>query len=147
VTWTLDTGEHAGREDALTERLVGHNLAASPIVRKRFEAEHLRSRPVAAYALEGGRLVGGCVGRTEDLWRWLTVDTMWVDPVRRGAGIGRALLASVEEQARGRGCSWSKLNTFDFQAPGFYAECGYVEYGREEDYPPGHVNHLMRRDL
>jgi GNAT superfamily N-acetyltransferase len=147
VTWALFTGEHADHEDALTERLVAHNLAASTIVRQRFEPEHLRSRPVAAYAVENDRLVGGCVGRTEDLWRWLTIDTMWVDPGRRGAGIGRALLESVEQQARERGCSWSKLNTFDFQAPGFYEECGYVEYGREVDYPPGHVNLLLRRDL
>ena len=147
MTWALLTGEHPGHEDAVTEQLVAHNLAVSEIVRRRFEPEHLRSRAVAAYALDGDRLVGGCVGRTEDLWRWLTVDTMWVDPTRRGEGIGRTLLTSVEQQARDRGCTWSKLNTFDFQAPSFYAACGYVEYGREDDYPPGHVNHLMRRTL
>ena len=33
------------------------------------------------------------------------------------------------------------------QAPGFYERLGYVEYGREVDYPPGHVNYLMRKDL
>ena len=147
MTWALVTGEHAGHEDAVTEHLVAHNIAASAIVRQRFEPAHLRSRTVAAYALEEDRMVGGCVGRTEDLWRWLTIDAMWVDPARRGAGIGHALLASVEKQARERGCAWSKLNTFDFQAPGFYQKCGYVEYGREEDYPPGHVNHLLRRSL
>ena len=29
----------------------------------------------------------------------------------------------------------------------FAAVIGYVVYGREIDYPPGHVNHLMRKDL
>ena len=147
MSWNLRTGEHAGHEAALVDRLVQHNQAASEMVRTRFEPANLRSRPLAAYAVDGDRLVGGCVGRTEDVWHWLTVDTMRVDPERRGDGLGRALLASVEQQARDRGCRWSKLNTFDFQAPGFYVACGYVEYGREEDYPPGHVNHLLRRTL
>jgi GNAT superfamily N-acetyltransferase len=72
---------------------------------------------------------------------------MWVRARDRGKGLGRQLLAAVEEQARERGCRWAKLNTWEFQAPGFYARCGYVVYGRETDYPPGHVNHLMRKDL
>ena len=147
MTWTLAVGPHAGHEEAVTDRLVEHNKAASEVVRVRFEPANLRSRPVAAFALDGDRLVGGCVGRTEDVWHWLSVDTMWVDPARRGEGIARTLLESVEQQARDRGCRWSKLNTFDFQAPGFYLACGYAEYGREVDYPPGHVNHLLRRTL
>ena len=40
-----------------------------------------------------------------------------------------------------------QLNTWEFQAPDFYARCGYVVYGRETDFPPGHTNHLMRKDL
>ena len=62
-------------------------------------------------------------------------------------GLGRELLAAVEEQARERGCRWAKLNTWEFQAPDFYDRCGYVTYGREIDFPPGHVNHLMRKEL
>jgi GNAT superfamily N-acetyltransferase len=81
------------------------------------------------------------------VWQWLTVDTMWVHPDRRGDGLGTALLAAVEAEARARGCRWAKLNTWEFQAPGFYERHGYVEYGREVDYPPGHVNHLMRKAL
>ena len=72
---------------------------------------------------------------------------MWVDPALRRTGLGRALLSSVEDQARDRGCRWSKLNTWEFQAPEFYERCGYEVYAREVDYPPGHVNHLMRKDL
>lgn len=141
------TGPRADLEEVLTDRLVEFNIAASEAVRERFEPDNLRSNPLAAWALDGERLVGGCVGRTEDVWHWLTVDTMWVDASLRGTGLGRALLASVEDQARARGCRWAKLNTWDFQAPGFYGACGYDVYAREVDYPPGHVNHLMRKDL
>jgi GNAT superfamily N-acetyltransferase len=146
--WRLEVGRDAAREDFVTTRLVEYNKQHSAAVRDRFEPENLKSRPVAAYAVDtGGEVMGGCIGRTEDIWQWLTVDTMWVSERLRGQGIGRALLDAVEAEARSRGCRWSKLNTFDFQAPGFYERCGYTEYGREDDYPPGHVNHLMRKDL
>lgn len=146
--WRIERGPDEGREDQITTRLVEHNQEASAAVRRRFEPENLRSRPVAAYAVDdGGELVGGCSGSTVDVWHWLTVDVMWVRPSHRGEGLGRGLLAAVEEQARERGCRWAKLNTWDFQAPEFYARSGYHVYGRETDYPPGHTNYLMRKDL
>lgn len=133
--------------DVLTHQLVEYNKAQAKIVRDRFKPENLPSRALAVFAYEWGRLVGGVTGNTVDLWRWLSIDIMWVDENFRGRGVGRALLAAAEDEARGRGFDWSKLNTWDFQAPGFYARCGYVEYGREIDYPPGHINFLMRKDL
>ncbi|WP_221633936.1 GNAT family N-acetyltransferase [Nocardioides luti] len=148
MTWRIEVDLEQAREDEVTERLVAHNQQASAAIRERFEPENLPSRPVAAYAVaDDGELLGGCVGNTVDVWQWLTVDLMWVSPDRRGEGLGRSLLDAVEEQARARGCRWSKLNTWDFQAPDFYARCGYVTYGRETDFPPGHTNHLMRKDL
>jgi GNAT superfamily N-acetyltransferase len=148
VDWHLDLTADEHREDALTEALVAHNQAASEAIRRRFEPDHLPSRPVQAYAVAGdGRLLGGCTGATVDVWHWLTVDTMWVDPTERGRGLGRRLLKAVHDQARERGCRWSKLNTWEFQAPGFYERLGYEVYGQEVDFPPGHVNHLMRKTL
>jgi GNAT superfamily N-acetyltransferase len=145
--WQLRIEVDDEAESLITDRLVAYNVQRSDIVRDRFKPENLRSRPLAVFAYEGGRLVGGCTGSTVDVWRWLTIDTMWVDEDVRGRGLGKALLAAAERQARDRGCDWSKLNTWDFQAPDFYARRGYVEYGREVDYPPGHTNFLMRKDL
>ncbi len=146
--WQLLGEVDSDREDELTERLVEYNQEQSAAVLERFRPENLRATPVHAYAVGGdGRLVGGCLGRVERIWHWLTVDTMWVAPALRGQGLGRALLDSVEDQARRQGCRWSDVTTFDFQAPGFYRTAGYVEYGAKVDYPPGHVNHLMRKEL
>ena len=145
--WVLRVGPDEQAEDVVTEGLVEHNKRRSPIVQERFEPQHLPSRPLAVYAYRGDRLVGGCTGSTEDLWQWFTVDTMWVEDGLRGKGLGRELLAAAEEEARRRGCRWAKLNTWDFQAPAFYERCGYREYGREVDYPPGHTNFLLRKDL
>jgi GNAT superfamily N-acetyltransferase len=148
MTWQIDVDANELLEDRLTDRLVAHNQAASEAIRRRFERDNLRARSVQAYAVdEAGQLIGGCTGSTVDIWHWLTIDTMWVDGSRRRQGMGRELLAAVEDQARGRECRWAKLNTWEFQAPEFYERLGYVVYGREIDYPPGHTNYLMRKDL
>jgi GNAT superfamily N-acetyltransferase len=148
MAWRIDSELDDQRKDELSEQLVAHNVAASAIVRQRFEPEHLASTPLHRFAYdEAGDLVGGCTGRSEDLWHWLTIDLLWVRDDQRGTGLGGALLASVEEAARARGCRWSKVNTWDFQAPEFYTRHGYVTYATEPDYPPGHVNFLMRKDL
>ena len=145
--WDLRDGVDEQAEDFVTSRLVDYNKQQSPIVRERFQPENLRATPLAVYAYDGDRLVGGCTGSTVELWKWLTIDIMWVDESLRGHGLGARLLAAVEEQAIRRGCRWSKLNTWDVQAPRFYERCGYQEYGREVDYPPGHTNFLLRKDL
>ncbi|HET7068585.1 MAG TPA: GNAT family N-acetyltransferase [Nocardioides sp.] len=148
MTWHIEVASDPAREDELTDHLVEHNREASPAVRRRFEPGNLRASPVQAFAIdETGELLGGCVGHIEVVWHWLTVDTMWVDPRYRGRGLGTGLLEAVEDQARTRGCRWAKLNTWEFQAPDFYGRLGYHVYGREVDYPPGHTNHLMRREL
>jgi GNAT superfamily N-acetyltransferase len=122
VAWRIELGPDQGLEDKTTEHLVEHNQEASAAVRRRFEPDNLPARPVAAYAVDdAGDLLGGCVGSTVDVWHWLTVDMMWVRPSHRGQGLGHRLLAAVEEQARERGCRWAGLNTWEFQAPDFYA--------------------------
>jgi len=147
TTWDLRKTSDESAEEIIRDRLIGYNKDHSEIVRDRFRPENLPSRPLAVYAYDGDELVGGACGRTVDVWRWLTVDLLWVDDDLRGHGLGRALLGRLEDEARLRGCHWSKLNTWDFQAPDFYTRCGYVEYGREVDYPPGHTNFLLRKDL
>jgi hypothetical protein len=39
------------------------------------------------------------------------------------------------------------VDTFDFQAPGFYQKLGYVEWGVLEDFPGGHRRIYFRKDL
>ena len=44
----------------------------------------------------------------------------------------------AEAEARRRGLVGVWLDTFTFQAPGFYQRLGFVECGRITGYPPGH---------
>ncbi|GGL09509.1 GNAT family N-acetyltransferase [Deinococcus radiotolerans] len=148
MTYRIETAPDEARSDQVVSGLVAFNQRESELIRRRFEEPHLRPVPLVAYALTaGGELLGGGAARAVPLWQWVEIDELWVQDAARGQGIGAALLASLEAQARALGCRWSKLNTWDFQAPGFYKRQGYVTYATEEDYPPGHVNHLMRKTL
>lgn len=71
---------------------------------------------------------------------------VWVDPDLRGAGIGRALMAELEREARHRGSTRAALDTYSWQAVGFYQRLGYREFG-VLDYPNGRRRHFLVKDL
>ncbi len=83
----------------------------------------------------GGRMIGGLRGQT--FWHWLFVAWLWVDEAHRRQGLGAALLRAAEDEAHRRGCIGAYVDTYSFQAPGFYARQGYTAFGRLEDLPPG----------
>jgi GNAT superfamily N-acetyltransferase len=83
-----------------------------------------------------GALVGGLIGQT--VWQWLSVRLLWVDPRHRDAGHGKRLLAAAEAEGIRRGCRHARVNTFSFQAAGFYERCGYRRVLTLEDFPHGH---------
>lgn len=56
----------------------------------------------------------------------------------KGVGLGREVMGLAEAEARRRGLLGIWLDTWTFQAPGFYQKLGFVEFGRIGDYPPGH---------
>ena len=102
-------------------------------------------RPLAVFAQRGGIVIGGAVGYTH--WNWLFVSHLWVRDEDRGGGVGRTLLCRIEDEARARGATSVHLDTFDFQSPHFYQRFGYEEFGRLEDYPPGHSRRFLWRRL
>lgn len=93
-----------------------------------------------------GGLAGGLVGHT---WAtWLHVTYLWVDEKCRGAGLGSRLLSEAERRARSaRGCVNSRLETWDFQAPGFYKKQGYDVVCVIPDYPPGVTEYTLTKRL
>ena len=101
-------------------------------------------RALAAFVRdEAGELRAGLSGHT---WGGCCeIRLLWVREGERRSGLGSALLAAAEREARARGCTRVVLTTHSFQAPGFYARHGYTEYGRAQGYPRGHAQiHLVK---
>ena len=90
-------------------------------------------------------IVGGLLGET--YWEWFYVDLIWVKVELRGQGYGKQLMEISEAEARRRGAKNAYLDTFSFQAPGFYEGLGYEIFGELDDYPPGHRRYFMKKKL
>jgi GNAT superfamily N-acetyltransferase len=90
-------------------------------------------------------MVGGVIA--EVYWDWLFINVLWVKDVLRGQGYGKSLLMRVEEEARQRGAKNSYLDTFSFQAPGFYKRNGYQVFGELLNFPPGHQRYFFTKSL
>jgi GNAT superfamily N-acetyltransferase len=83
---------------------------------------HQPWRPLAVFARDGGGVVAGLGGET--YCGWLFIRYLWVSDALRGKGIGRELMGGAEARAFERGCHSAWVDTFSFQAPGFYRRLG-----------------------
>ena len=106
----------------------------------------LNARKFAVWIKDGdGSIVGGLTGIT--YWDWMYVDYLWLDERLRLRGWGRRLMERAERIAIARGCRGSWLDTFSFQAPGFYRRMGYREFGSMKDHPTGESRHFFWKRL
>ncbi len=92
-----------------------------------------------------GTLRGGLLG--DVCASWLAIHVLWVDPELRSQGLGSQLLLEAEQQAKAAGAHSVVLDTFDWQAEGFYLRHGYEVFGRLPDFPPGHKRIYLRKTL
>lgn len=94
---------------------------------------------------EANDIIGGIVGYFS--FDWLYVHLLWVDEAHRGKDVGSALIAAAEREARKRGAITIRLETWSFQAPGFYTKLGFREFGRLDDHPQGHTTFFFVKSL
>ena len=92
-----------------------------------------------------GAVFGGFWGCTN--FEWLHIQMLLVPEALRGQGLGAALLDAAEAEARARHCRGAHVDSFSFQAVGFYEKCGYVQFGRLPDFPPGYSQHYLFKRL
>lgn len=94
---------------------------------------------------EDGRLIGGC-----DAFRMgelAMLDVLWVAEDHRGAGLGARILRALEARAAQQGARRLELNTFGFQAPGFYEKLGYRRFGAVEPAVGGYGHYFFVKEL
>ncbi|MCM1992145.1 GNAT family N-acetyltransferase [Oceanirhabdus seepicola] len=103
-------------------------------------------KPLAIFVNdEAGNNIGGISAETHG--NWLEISLLWVDENLRGQKIGSKLLIDAESEAIKRGCKYSFLDTFSFQARDFYVKLGYKEVFTLEEYPLTSKRHYFVKQL
>jgi GNAT superfamily N-acetyltransferase len=115
----------------------------------RFNREHAGplaySRRVISVRDGKGRLLGGLI--LQSYWLESYVELLWLSPRARAAGLGAKLVAAAEHEARRRGSRLIHLNTYSFQAPGFYEKQGYRRFGSLSGSPRRASRHFYVKRL
>ena len=92
-----------------------------------------------------GAITGGLWGKIG--YRWLFVEFLAIAPEHKGRGTGRDLMQRAEALARDAGCIGIWLDTFSFQARGFYEKLGFGHFGTIDDFPPGHARFFLSKRI
>ncbi|MDE5539535.1 MAG: GNAT family N-acetyltransferase [Bacilli bacterium] len=91
------------------------------------------------------RLVGGAIGHV--LYNWYFLELLWIEEAYRGQDIGTALIKNIEEYANKENLTGIRMETWNFQAKGFYEKMGYKLYATIEDCPPGTIDYFFKKKL
>ncbi len=92
-----------------------------------------------------GETIGGLIG--EAYLGWLYIEMLWIKEEIRNSGYGSKLLVAAETKAKQYGCQSVYLDTFSFQALGFYQKNGYLIFGELPDFPIGHSRYFLTKNL
>lgn len=123
--------------DAILNKLKNFNLA---------HIELAEVKPLAIFVTdEKAEIIGGISAETHG--NWLKIFYLWVDENIRDQKVGSKLLLDAETEAISRGCKYSFLDTFGFQARDFYLKAGYREVFTLEEYPIFGKRHYMVKQL
>jgi GNAT superfamily N-acetyltransferase len=133
---TTDVQDDAARR-VIFEQLIAYNTAKTG----RNDARLL----VCTIDDAQGKVLGGLWGRTA--YDWLFVELLFVPESLRQQGVGADLMRRAESEALARGCHSAWLDTFQFQAKGFYEKLGYSCFGELQNYPDGASRYWMRKTL
>ena len=120
---------------AILEGLASYNASHAPAG---FE-------PVAVLLQEAGATVGGLWGHL--LYDWLVIELLFVPEQLRGKALGTELVRRAEAVAVQRNCAGIWLDTFGFQARGFYEKLGYAVFGTLDGHPRGSARFFLRKVL
>ncbi len=124
---------------ALTQEALAKLIAAN---RKAFPSE--RQEFSIAHRDEAGKITAS--GRVNLHMGLAEFRRIWVEPEARGTGLGSAILKQMEAEAVSRGATRAALDTFSWQAEGFYTKLGYTPYARLA-YPAGPERISLQKDL
>lgn len=98
------------------------------------------------YVLENDQIIGGIFG-SSDMGNWIHIELFYIDEKFRGKDIGTQLIQKVENYAANENYVGMHLNTWDWQAKGFYEKMGFAVFGKLENHPFGSTRYYLKKEL
>ena len=75
------------------------------------------------------------------------IEILWLEEKLRHQGYGSKLLAIIEKEATEMGCHYVTVDTFAFQAEGFYLKNGYERIGEIKNYIRQYSRIFFKKEL
>ena len=104
---------------------------------------HSNTKYINFFAYDNKKLIGGAIGYV--IYNWFYLDMLFVDSLFQRQGIGTMLMHHIEEFAKQNNLVGIRVETWDFQAKGFYEKNGYTLFGEINDCPPGTTEYFLKK--
>jgi len=140
MDYTIEIIETESREalSAIGDALGAFNAAQAG------ETSHLPLSIVIRHP-ETNAIIGGLTGSSSH--DWLFIKLFFIPESLRGQNLGTKLIAQAETIARARNLTGIWLDTFEFQARGFYEKLGFTLFGTLPDHPRGYNRYFLQKRL
>jgi len=116
---------------------------------RRFNDAYLgphENKPLAVFLRgQDQTILGGAYAFTS--LEWLYIFNLWIQDDSRGKGYGSKLLVALETQAAARKCHSAIVDTYEFQALGFYLKRGYGVICELNDHPVPYKRYYLKKKL
>lgn len=92
-----------------------------------------------------GKIVGGVYGWI--FYGCIHIDELWIEGIYRNQGLGSELITKAVEYGKINNCSFSSVNTMDFEARPFYEKHGYEVEFKRQGYDKNTSFYFLRKNL
>ena len=96
-------------------------------------------------AFDNDKLIWGAIGFLQ--YNWYFLDLLYINEEYREKYIGTNLLKQIEKFAIKEKLTGVRMETWDFQAKGFYEKNGYTVFAEIKDCPPGTICYFLKKEF
>ena len=129
----------------ISENLHTYNRSKCEWIRENMEIKPPKRQYYNFGVYENNELVGGAVGIIR--FGWYFLEELWLNENYRGKKIGTKLIQKIEECAKENNVIGIRMETWSFQARGFYEKMGYTVWAEIKDCPPGTIDYFLKKEL